>query len=91
VTTLSIIYAVGNQTGNTSTLLIDHLRSAMSPLTGVTILIFYVYAMQCLSTLAVVRRELNTWKWPLFMLIYQTGVAYGAALIVFRLGKLLGF
>jgi ferrous iron transport protein B len=91
VTTLSIIYAVGNQTGSTTTLLIDQLKNAMTPLTGVTILIFYVYAMQCLSTLAVVRRELNTWKWPLFMLIYQTGVAYGAALVVFRLGKFLGF
>jgi ferrous iron transport protein B len=91
VTTLSIIYAVGNQTGSTSTLLIDQLKNAMTPLTGVTILIFYVYAMQCLSTLAVVRRELNAWKWPLFMLVYQTGFAYLAALLVFRFGKFLGF
>ena len=44
--------------------------------TGVSLLIFYVLAMQCMSTLAVVKRETKTWKWPIFQLVVMTGLAY---------------
>ena len=53
--------------------------------TGVALMIFYVFAMQCMSTLAIVRRETGTWKWPLFQLVYMTGIAYILSFIAFRL------
>ena len=76
----------------------DALRSAtrsdgsqlMTPLTGIALMVFFVLACQCMSTLAVVRRESGSWKWPLFMFGYQTLLAYVAALVVFQTGRLLG-
>jgi ferrous iron transport protein B len=61
-----------------------------TPLVGISILVFFVLAMQCMSTLAVVRRETNSWKWPMIQLAYMTVVAYTAALIVYQGGRLLG-
>lgn len=55
--------------------------------TGVSLLIFYVFAMLCMSTLAVVKRETGSWKWPLIQLAYMTGLAYGLSFIVFQLLK----
>ena len=77
----------------------DALRSAtradgsrlMTPLTGVSLMVFFVLACQCMSTLAVVRRESGSWKWPAFMFAYQTAVAYTAAFVVFQAGRVLGF
>jgi ferrous iron transport protein B len=54
---------------------------------GVSLMIFYVLAMQCMSTLAVVRRETRSWKWPAIQLAYMTGLAYVMSLIVFQLLK----
>jgi ferrous iron transport protein B len=50
-------------------------------------MIFYVFAMQCMSTLAVVRRETRSWKWPAIQLVYMTGLAYVASLIAYQLLK----
>jgi ferrous iron transport protein B len=61
-----------------------------TPLTGFSLMVFYVLAMQCLSTLAVVRRETNSWRWPLFQLFYMTALAYAASLLIFQGGRLLG-
>ena len=44
--------------------------------TGLSLMIFYVLAMQCMSTLAVVKRETRSWKWPMIQLAYMTGLAY---------------
>ena len=63
----------------------------MTPLTGVALMVFFVLACQCASTLAVVRRESGTWTWPAFMFAYQTAMAYVAALIVYQGGRWLGF
>jgi ferrous iron transport protein B len=52
--------------------------------TGVSLMIFYVLAMQCMSTLAVVRRETRSWKWPGIQLAYMTGLAYIMSLIVYQ-------
>jgi ferrous iron transport protein B len=76
----------------------DALRSAtrsdgsqlMTPLTGIALMVFFVLACQCMSTLAVVRRESGSWRWPLFMFGYQTVLAYVAALVVFQTGRVLG-
>ena len=62
-----------------------------TPLTCLSILVFFVLSMQCVSTLAVVRRETNSFRWPIFQFCYMTGTAYLAALIVFQGGRLLGF
>jgi ferrous iron transport protein B len=53
--------------------------------TGLSLLIFYVFAMQCMSTLAVVKRETRSWKWPLLQLVYMTGLAYLLSLLVYQL------
>jgi ferrous iron transport protein B len=56
-----------------------------------SLLVFYMLAAQCMSTLAVVRRETNSWRWPAVMFVYMTVLAYGAAWVVYRLtGWLLG-
>jgi len=62
-----------------------------SPLVCLSLMVFYLFAMQCVSTIAVVRRETNSWKWPLFQTVFMTGTAYVLALIVYQGGLLLGF
>ncbi|MFV0238103.1 MAG: ferrous iron transport protein B [Flavobacteriales bacterium] len=54
---------------------------------GVSLLLFYAFAMQCISTLAIVRKETKSWKWPLFQLVFMTGLAYMSALIAYQLLK----
>ena len=51
---------------------------------ALSLMIFYVLAMQCMSTLAVVKRETQSWKWPLFQLVYMTGLAYLMSLLVYQ-------
>ncbi len=99
VSTLSIIYNVGKDENEESETLIaavrdakrDDGRTAWTPLTALTLMVFFVLAMQCMSTLAVVRRETNSWTWPAFMLAYMTGFAYVAALVTYQTGRALGF
>lgn len=55
--------------------------------TGLSLMIFYAFAMQCMSTLAVVRRETRSWKWPLMQLVYMTSLAYVMSLLVYQLFK----
>ncbi|HCU25666.1 MAG TPA: hypothetical protein DF383_11680, partial [Deltaproteobacteria bacterium] len=52
---------------------------------GLSLLVYFVFAMQCFSTLAVVRRETNSWRWPAVMFIYLTGLAYAASFLTYRL------
>jgi len=66
-------------------------RPLFPPLVCFTLLIFYVFAMQCVSTLAVVKRETNSWRWPLFQVGYQTGFAWLLCLIIYQTGTALGF
>lgn len=55
--------------------------------TGVSLLLFYAFAMQCMSTLAITRKETNSWKWPLIQLVFMSGFAYTVALIAYQLLK----
>ena len=48
------------------------------------LLVFYAFAMQCMSTLAVTYRETKSWRWPLAQLLYMTGLAYAAAFVVYQ-------
>lgn len=92
VGSLATIYAVGDDTDNQKRL-IQKLRAekntAGEPIyslaTGLSLLIFYVFAMQCMATLAVVRRETNSWRWPLIQLVFMGVVAYTCALIVYQM------
>ncbi len=62
-----------------------------TPLRAISLMVFYVLAMQCMSTIAVVRRETNSWKWPLFQLAYMSGLAWIASFVVWQGGHLLGW
>ena len=62
-----------------------------TPLTGFSLMVFFMIAMQCMSTVAIVRRESRSWKWPIVMIVYMTVLAYLASLLVFQAGSLLGF
>ena len=52
---------------------------------GVSLMIFYVFAMQCMSTLAIVKRETRSWKWPVMQLIYMTALAYLMSLLTYQI------
>jgi ferrous iron transport protein B len=98
VSTMGVIYGIGDDADQEST----GLRAAMrrdrrpdgsplwTPLVGASLLIFFLIAMQCMSTLAVTRRETSSWKWTTFMLLYLTGSAYFASLLVYQGGRLAG-
>jgi ferrous iron transport protein B len=66
-------------------------RPAYSPLTAVSLMVFFVLACQCMSTLAVVRRETGNWGWPALMFVYMTALAYGASFAVFQVGTRMGW
>jgi ferrous iron transport protein B len=99
VSTLSIVYNVGDDADAQSGSLIEAVRDARrpdgsrawTPLVAVTMMVFFVLACQCMSTIAVVRRETNSWRWPLFMVSYMLVLAYVASFITYQGGRLLGF
>jgi ferrous iron transport protein B len=99
VSTLSIIYNGDKEANEESETLMQSIREAKkddgspvwSPLTALTLMVFFVLAMQCMSTVAVVRRETNSWNWTLFMVGYMTALAYAAAFLTYQGGRLLGF
>lgn len=98
VSTMGTVYSVGEADEESSPLR-QQMRQDKWPdgrpvwttLTAVSLLVYFVLAMQCLSTLAVVKRETNSWKWPLFMLAYMTGLAWVCSFIVYQGGRLLGW
>lgn len=92
VGTMATIYSVGNTEDQTT--IKSRLKAEINPdtggprfttATGLSLLVFYTFAMQCMSTLAVVKRETNGWKWPMIQLVYMTALAYFSALIVYQL------
>ncbi len=100
VSTLAIVYGVGEDAAdNNRKSLYDTLRQAkrtdglpvFTTATCLSLLVFYILAAQCLSTQAVVRRETNSWKWPLFQIAYMSGLAYVAALVVYQTMRHLGY
>ena len=95
VGTLATIYSV-KESGNQEDTIKNKLASEINPTTGeklfnlasgVSLLLFYVFAMQCMSTLAITRKETNSWKWPLIQLVFMTGFAYTMALIAYQILK----
>ncbi|MBK8481617.1 MAG: ferrous iron transport protein B [Proteobacteria bacterium] len=98
VATMGLVYGVGHPDAES-----DSLRAALrrerrpnghpvfTPLTGLSLIVFFMFAMQCLSTLAVVRQESRSWRLALLMMGYLTGLAYVASLLVYQGGRWLGF
>lgn len=93
VGTMSTIYSIGATPDEESTI-VNRMRSEINPETGKpmytlalssSLIIFYLFAMQCMSTLAVTKRETKSWKWPLLQLVYMTGLAYLASFVVYTL------
>jgi ferrous iron transport protein B len=99
ISTLSIVYNVGNDSETNSPSLVDALKNAKrpdgspvwTPLTGLSLMIFFLLACQCMSTVAIVRRETNSWRWPAFMVTYMLALAYAASFVTYQGGHLLGF
>ena len=98
VSTLGIVFDISDA-DETNQPLRDKLGAAtradgtrlFTPASGVALMVFFVLACQCMSTVAVVRRESGSWRWPLFMFGYQTVLAYVSALVVYQVGRALGF
>ncbi|MGR7812883.1 ferrous iron transport protein B [Lacinutrix undariae] len=93
VGTLATIYSVESEQEDT---IKNRMAGEVNPVTGgplfnlasgISLLLFYAFAMQCMGTLAVVKRETNSWKWPLLQLTFMTGLAYVAALIAYQVLK----
>jgi len=87
VSSMGTIYSVGDDDARLSKSL--QKDPSFSPLLAVCIMIYYVLAMQCLSTLAVVKRETNGWKWPLFMIAYMSVLAWTITFTVWHTGNAL--
>lgn len=98
-TTLGVVYAVESDDEENLDPLREKLaaevrpdgRPRYSPLVCLSLLVFYVFAMQCISTIAIVKRETGSWKWALIQLGYMTGTAYVLSLLIFQIGTALGY
>jgi ferrous iron transport protein B len=93
VGTLATIYSVGSDEEET---IKNRMAGEVNPIlggplfnfaSGISLLLFYAFAMQCMSTLAIVKKETNSWKWPMSQLIIMSGFAYLVALIAFQILK----
>ena len=89
--TLATIYSVGSDEEET---IKNRMAGEVNPIlggplfnlaSGISLLLFYAFAMQCMSTLAIVKRETNTWKWPILQLVVMSGFAYVVALVAYQL------
>lgn len=93
VGTMATLYSVGDS--DSEMLLKEKMKGARHPdgtpvfnlASGVSLMIFYLFAMQCMSTLAIVKRETRTWKWPVIQLVYMTALAYIMSFIAYQILK----
>lgn len=94
VSTMGVVYGVGTSADDKS--LTEQLKADLNPETGapvwtplvaITLLVFYAFALQCISTIAIMKRETNSWRWPAFAFVYMTVLAYGGALLTRWLGQ----
>ena len=97
VSTMGLVYGLGDAAEEDAGLR-DALKRqkrpdgqpAYTPLVGLSLIVFFMLAMQCLSTVAVVRQETGSWGWAGFQIVYMTGLAYVASLLTFQIGSFLG-
>ena len=95
VGTLATIYSVGSHSEEETTIK-NRMAAEVHPITGkkifnfatgISLLLFYAFAMQCISTLAIVKKETNSWKWPIIQLVFMSGFAYITSLIAYQFLK----
>ena len=95
VGTLATIYSVGSHSEEETTIK-NRMAAEVNPetgnkvfnfATGISLLLFYAFAMQCISTLAIVKKETNSWKWPIIQLVFMSGFAYVTSLIAYQFLK----
>ena len=99
VGTMAIVYNIEGDVEKDTASLRDTMRAekrdngtpVFTPLVCISLMVFFVLAMQCISTAAIVRRETNSWTWPLFQIVYMTALAWGGAFAVYHVGHLFGF
>lgn len=98
VPSLGILFSVGEGAEDTNPDLRKALSEAtwpdgrrlMTPFTAVGLMVFFALCAQCMATLAAVKRETNSWKWPVFMFFYMTGLAWLGAVLVHQIGRAFG-
>lgn len=96
---MAVVYDLSEDEDETSVALRDRVRSqrrpdgspVFTPLTCFSLMVFFALACQCMSTLAVVKRETGSYGWPVFMFAYMTVLAWVSSLVVYQGGRLLGF
>ncbi len=99
VNTMSVVYAVESQDDDDLAPIRDRLREetradgtpVYTPLVCISLLVFYVFAMQCVSTMAIVKRETGSWGWMWFQLAFMTGTAYVLSFAVYQIGTAMGY
>ncbi len=99
VSTMGVVYGIGADTDEQSLPLRDRIRAerrpdgspVYSPLVGLSLMIFFALSAQCMSTLAVVKRESHSWRWPVFLFAYMTVLAWVTSFAVYQGGRALGF
>ena len=91
VSTLGVLHGVGNAASAGISELAAPIQNAYTPLSGLAFMTFSLLYMPCIAAFATLKREMNSWKWTLIAIGYQTGVAYVVALVVYQVGTHLGF
>ncbi len=97
ISTMSILYNTSKQDSKTSlgTNILSERRADgelfYTPLLALSLMVFFALCSQCMGTLAVIRKELLSWKWPVFVFVYMTSLAYCFSFLVYQGGSLLGF
>ena len=92
VGTFGTLYGIEDVESDSSySSLTDALQNDFTPLSAYAFMVFVLLYVPCMAVLAVVKRETNSWKWPIFMIFYTTSIAWILAFVVFQGGKLLGF
>ena len=90
VSALATVYAIEGDEAAVESALSERLAASWTLATALSLMVWYVFAPQCLSTLAVVRRETNSWRWSIFLLVYMTLLAYLASFLTYRVVSGLG-
>jgi ferrous iron transport protein B len=95
--TMGVIYNLGGDTDEGSATLRDHVRTAhwdheperkvFTIPVALSVMVFFALCAQCASTLVVMKRETQSWRWPLFTFVYMTSIAYLAALLIYQLAS----
>ncbi len=100
VSTMGLVYGIGSEVDEESPSLREKIQRethpdtgqpVYTPLVGLSLMVFFLFCAQCMSTLAVIRRETGSWRWPAFTFVYMTALAWVAAFVVVQGGRLLGY